>query len=544
MEDQVTARNRQMKESEERPLMNYLQPGTALLDDRARTLAESLHEGVLFIDREDRIVFVNHRLAAMLRYDVDEMIGQLLFPFFDERCGETLRRNLQRRHLGIAEHYDYTLVQKDGGRLTARIATTPLTDVAGVYRGALAAVIDVTDLKKTGDALIASERRYRNLFEHSPVPLLEIDVSDSKAYIEDLLEGGVHDLRTYFDQHPEALVKSAALIHILEVSASALDLLAFESKEDLLQEWTKTIFAELSGLIQDGVVAFSDGKTAFERETVIETARGEVKHLIFNTSLLPADDPTVAQLMVSVVDVSEPRRLEERLRHAERVAAVGEAALMIGHDLRNPLQAITNELYIATNAVTSQLGGRMDEKRRNEMLETCERIRRQLSYANRTVSDLQDSARDLHPIPVNINLAKLISDTLSTISLPRNVVVDVSVSEGASALTGDPGMLQRLLTNLTINALQAMPTGGRLTITARASDGAIELGVQDTGPGIDGDLDRVFEPFHTTKARGGGLGLTVCKRIADAHGGRIDVASSAGSGARFSVYLPILDVGK
>lgn len=91
----------------------------------------------------------------------------------------------------------------------------------------------------------------------------------------------------------------------------------------------------------------------------------------------------------------------------------------------------------------------------------------------------------------------------------------VKESEGASALDGDADMLQRLLASLTINALRAMPTGGRLTKTARASNGAVELGVQDTGPGIKGDSDTIFEPFRTTKAQGVGLGLTAAANRRD-----------------------------
>jgi PAS domain S-box-containing protein len=542
IEDQTTARGHKVKESQGRPLANHLHPSSALLDDRAITLAESLQHGMFLIDHEDRIVFVNNRLAAMLRYDADEMIGKLLFPFFDERCGEALQHNLQRRHFGVAEHYDYELVRKDGSHFTARTASTAITDAVGAYQGTLATVIDVSDLTRAGKALVVSEQRYRNLFEHSPVPLLEINVADAKAYIQGLMEGGVHDLRTYFEQHPEALVNCAARMKILEVSASALDLLAFESMEDLLQEWTKIILAESGGFLQDSVAAFADGKTVYERETVIRTLAGEVKHLIFSTSLPPADDPTVARLVVSVVDVTEQRRLEERLRHTEQVAAVGEAALMIGHDLRNPLQVITNEVYIATGTSSALPARLIDDARRNEMLQACETIRRQVVYMNRMVSNLQDSARVFHPRRVKVDVLKLLSDTLSTVLLPRGVIVNVSVSEGASTLNGDPGMLQRLLTNLAVNALQAMPTGGRLAITARTSDGAIELGVHDTGPGIKGDSDRIFQPFHTTKARGVGLGLAVCKRIAEAHGGRIDVASTAGRGARFIVRLPITDV--
>jgi|GEM_PF-6718775 len=536
MTDQKIAENLKAKQTEQKPRPNHKHPNTALLDDSARTLAETLHEGVWLSDPEDRIVFVNRRLADMLGYEPKEMIGRPLLPFFHERCTKTLQRNLLRRHLGIAEEHDYMLVRKDGTKFIARVAAQPISDGAGAHLGTLVAVIDVTDLRKAGQALAASERRYRNLFEHSPVALLEIDVSEAEAYIKGLTDHGVHDVRTYFDKHPEALVKSAALVNVLEVNESALKLLSFERKQDLLQQWVKIILAEDRELIQDSVEAFADGATVFERETEARTPAGEVKHLIFSTSR----EPVSARVVVAVTDVSERRRLEEQLLHAERAAAVGEAALMIGHDLRNPLQAITNELYLATHAVSALPKHDVHDAGRSEMLDACDRIRKQLSYANMTVADLQDSARDLQPHHVKIDVAKLISDTLATIFVPGNVVVEASISESPPSVCGDRGMLQRLLTNLTINALQAMPTGGRLTVTARASDGTLELSVQDTGPGIDGEPETVFEPFHTTRARGIGLGLAVCKRFAEAHGGRIEAANAAGSGARFTVWLPII----
>jgi PAS domain-containing protein len=117
MEDQVTAQDRNVKESEEQysPRVNRPHPSASLLDERASKLVESLHEGMWLINRKARTVFVQRCLVVMFRYDVEEMIGQSLCTFCDERFTETLRHNLQRRRFGVAEQCDYKLVRKDTG---------------------------------------------------------------------------------------------------------------------------------------------------------------------------------------------------------------------------------------------------------------------------------------------------------------------------------------------------------------------------------------------------------------------------------------------
>ncbi|RPH56194.1 hypothetical protein EHM82_03850, partial [bacterium] len=122
----------------------------------------------------------------------------------------------------------------------------------------------------------------------------------------------------------------------------------------------------------------------------------------------------------------------------------------------------------------------------------------------------------------------------------------LDVSEEVPPVAADPEQLKQLFGNLALNALQAMPTGGKLTLAVRPMDGkgslrgAVEVAVEDTGAGIpDGDLPRVFEPFYTTRTKGTGLGLAICKQIVDAHRGGISVARTGPEGTTILVTLPV-----
>lgn len=230
------------------------------------------------------------------------------------------------------------------------------------------------------------------------------------------------------------------------------------------------------------------------------------------------------------------RELEEAqdsLLKSQRLAAIGEAAAMVGHDLRNPLQAIVNTLYLAHKKL--ELSADKDPK---DLLET---IGEQVEYMNKIVTDLQDYARPVKPKLVETDIRGLLNETLSAVRVPRDIDVSVEIDEDLEfpELLVDPQLMKRVLINLVTNALQAMPKGGRLTIRASRTGETALIRFQDTGEGIsEENLDKMFQPLFTTKAKGQGLGLAVCKRLVEAHRGRITVESKLGRGATFTIEIP------
>ncbi|MGZ4906607.1 MAG: sensor histidine kinase, partial [Halobacteriota archaeon] len=163
----------------------------------------------------------------------------------------------------------------------------------------------------------------------------------------------------------------------------------------------------------------------------------------------------------------------------------------------------------------------------------------QIQYMDKIVSDLQDYARPLKPEVEETRFAALIDSTLSVLTIPDSISVHINVPASIAAAV-DPHLMQRLLANLILNAVQAMPEGGELIIGAVTDGEGLSLTVQDTGQGVPYEMrDKLFSPLITSKAKGTGLGLAVVKRIVEAHNGAITFESEDEKGTTFTVWLPV-----
>ena len=230
--------------------------------------------------------------------------------------------------------------------------------------------------------------------------------------------------------------------------------------------------------------------------------------------------------------------VEERtkqLKDAERLAAIGATAGMVGHDIRNPLQAIIGDLFLAKDDVFSLSEG--EPKR--DLQETLNNIEENLLYIEKIVADLQDYARPLHPIIENVSVEKVIEDAFLVVTIPTILKVSIIVEEGIPLLNSDLSMLKRVLVNLIQNAVQAMPKGGKLTLNAYRKENNVVIAVMDTGVGIPENIkEKLFTPMFTTKSKGQGFGLAVVKRLTEALGGTVSFKSAEGKGTTFALCLP------
>jgi signal transduction histidine kinase len=227
--------------------------------------------------------------------------------------------------------------------------------------------------------------------------------------------------------------------------------------------------------------------------------------------------------------------MREELLKSKRLAAVGEAAAMVGHDLRNPLQAMVTIVYLVKKLLS--FGG---VEERNKAFGLLEELNDQVHYMDKIVSDLQDYTRPIGSELIETNLSELIREVIASVKIPGTVKVSNMNGGDPRKAILDPVLLRRVLANLVLNAIQAMPKGGELIITTNKTQDSVEIIVQDTGVGIASEnLEKIFNPFFTTKAQGQGLGLAVCKRLVEAQGGEITVKSELGNGSTFTVSLPI-----
>jgi len=235
------------------------------------------------------------------------------------------------------------------------------------------------------------------------------------------------------------------------------------------------------------------------------------------------------------------RQKTEKLKESERLAAIGETAAMVGHDLANPLQVIYNQLYIGKR-ILDQIPEECKKAVMDKgIAQLFESVAQQIQYMGKITNDLRDYARTPKFEPVTVEAENLIAQALSTIHVPENVkaAINVNTNLAPTKFMADPDILKRVLINLLTNAVQSMPQGGRLTVKAGLEDDSIYIGVEDTGVGIPKEnMGKLFEPLFTTKAKGAGLGLAACKRLIEAHEGSISVESEVGKGTTFTIKVP------
>lgn len=222
-------------------------------------------------------------------------------------------------------------------------------------------------------------------------------------------------------------------------------------------------------------------------------------------------------------------------RTAERLATIGQFAAGIGHELRNPLSVVETSAFLVTRRL-EQL--QLDDETLNRHMA---KISAEAQRSGRTISELLELARSRPPRRSWVRVRDVVGLALAAASLPPTVVVDVGGAEDVG-VDADPDQIARVLSNILVNASQAMDGRGRVWIDARREGPATVLLVRDEGPGVAPRLrEQVFEALFTTKAKGSGLGLALCRRIAEAHGGTIALEPPAGpaeKGATFRLVVP------
>ena len=247
---------------------------------------------------------------------------------------------------------------------------------------------------------------------------------------------------------------------------------------------------------------------------------------------------------------AELRKVEARLKRtleaaarSERLAALGRLASGVAHEIRTPLTSL--KLFLQSVQDEIAVSAEQSEDYRIAM--------RQVARIETTINHFLDFARPQEPVLMEVDFVKLVDDALEVVQPRANqqeVEIEKRVEPALPEVRGDMHQLGEVLVNLLVNALEAMPDGGRLTIAvvpepaepAAPSATRVRIDVSDTGPGIPNkDLDRLFEPFFTTKAAGSGLGLAITSGIVERHGGSVDVDTRPGAGTKFSVRLPTAD---
>jgi PAS domain S-box-containing protein len=227
------------------------------------------------------------------------------------------------------------------------------------------------------------------------------------------------------------------------------------------------------------------------------------------------------------------KQTQAKLVKSERLATIGELAAMVGHDLRNPLTGIMGAAYYLKTKHGTEVGAKG-----KEMLETIENA---INYSNKIINDLLEYSRDLKLEFTETTPKAMLQNALSLIEAPEKIQI-VDATKDKPMVNADTEKIRKGFVNIIQNAFDAMPEGGTLKIKSRKVKGKLEIAFKDTGTGISKEaLSKLKRevPLFTTKAKGMGFGLPICRRIVETHGGKLSVESTAGKGTTVTVTIPV-----
>ncbi|MEN3334596.1 MAG: hypothetical protein V7641_3961 [Blastocatellia bacterium] len=477
-----------------------------------RRLLETTYEGVWVFDAAQRTTYVNQRLAEMLGVSAEEMIGRPAADFLDDAARADVEQRWQQRTQGIKEQYDLRLRRKDGADVWVIVCATPIFNERGEFIGSLSMQTDITNRKRIEEELKKSEERYRDLIENA----------------HDIIY--THDLKGNY----------------ISVNKAVEQILGYTPEESLRMNLIQTVAPEYVETARQMVAKKLAGEkvTAYYLEIMAKNGRRIAVEV--NTRLIHQDGTPVGVMGIAR-DVTERKQLEEQLRQSQKMEAIGQLAGGIAHDFNNLLTAIIgySDLTLKPLKTEDPLRHYVGEiKKAGERAASL--TRQLLAFSRKQV--LQPKVLDLNEVVADLEkmLQRLIGEDIEL-----RTVLDPKLGN----IKADPGQIEQVIMNLAVNARDAMPQGGKLTIeTANVAfdeeyvvrhiavtPGAyIMLAVSDNGTGMDAETQaRIFEPFFTTKevGKGTGLGLSTVYGIIKQSGGHIWVYSEPGRGTTFKIYL-------
>jgi signal transduction histidine kinase len=404
-------------------------------------------------------------------------------------------------------------------------------------------VMEIISRKEAEAALRTSEARYQTIFDGAAVSLWEEDFSDVFTLLEELKAQGVTDFADYFASHPEAVVKAAHRVRVLDVNPESLMLFGACSKEDLLATIDRTFIPDSFSVFQQQLVAFAAGRRSLTTEARLRTLSGEPRTVLLTVSLFANGDRHASHGLVTITDLTAVKHAEagrERtlaeLRHAN--TELQQFAHTVSHDLKEPLRTMSNYSQL----LAQRTKGKLDKPAEEYMAFIADAAQ----HMQRMLADLLAYTRagqtpEFRSVDCDAVLAQVLSSLQTRMTETR---AEITVDRLPTVL-GDETRLGQVLQNLIDNAAKfcghAPP---RIHVSARRDGAYWRFAVRDSGVGIDpgqmGKLFQVFQRAHGKEYPGTGIGLAICKKIVEQHGGKIWVESKPGEGSTF--YFTISDM--
>jgi PAS domain S-box-containing protein len=506
----------------------------------AKSLLQQIVDGssslIYLTDEAGRFLLANDSLASLLGETPDQIRGKNRMDYLPKE----IARQHQDNDLIVLETGEAITVEEENqekdGKHIYYSSKFPVSDSKGHIYATGGISTDITDRKHAETLLRESEQRYHSLFEN---------MLNGFAYCKMLFEGGrpVDFIYIEVNKAFETLtgLKQVAGKKVSEVIPGILEsdrgLIEFYGRVALggTPEVTEIYVEALKMWFSIAVYSPQEEYFVAVFDVITERKRAETAIKAYSESLEEMVDERTREL----------REAQERLVRQEKLAMLGQLGGSVSHELRNPLGVISNAVYFLN---MSQPDADTKVKQYLEIIENETRT------ANKIITDLLDFSRITSVNREPVSVADLVNRTLVRYPVPESINVTLNISQTLPPIHVDLPQMMQVLGNLVVNACQAMTLGpsqgragpaktrdgGRLVISAVQNGDRIVLAVKDTGVGIPPEnMTKLFEPLFTTKARGIGLGLAICKNLMEANGGMIEVQSKPGKGSVFTLLFPI-----
>ncbi len=509
--------------------LEQTQASLMVSEQRWSTTLASIGDGVMATDLSGKITFMNGIAEELTGWTTSEALLKPIEEVFNIVNAQT-RKEVENPVIkvlekgvviGLANHT--ILVRKDGKEVAIDDSGAPIKDKDGNTTGIVLIFRDITERKKAEEALRENEQRLKFHAENIPLAVVEWD----KNFVVTRWAGEAEKMFGW--NSTEAVGKPIMDLNMIYEP----DISIVEKTINKLTSGETKVVSSNRNITKDGKVIYCTWYNS-----VLLDGKGKMVSVF--SFVEDYTSKVTAEKALEENNRNLEKLVEERtkqLQDKERLAAIGATAGMVGHDIRNPLQAITGDVYLAK----TELATIPDSPEKQNTLESLQEIEKNIDYINKIVADLQDFARPLKPHFEETNLKLIIEQLLAKNGLPQNIKVKVKVENSALKVLADSAYLNRILYNLVTNATQAMPNGGKLTIIAfkDKKTGEVVIIVGDTGVGIPENVkDKLFTPMFTTKSKGQGFGLAVIKRMAEALDGTVTFDSEEGNGTKFTVRFP------
>lgn len=468
-------------------------------EDRFKKLSSFTFEGIV-IHNNAIAIDANQSFVRMLGYEREEIIGMNLFKLIHPDDHEITKVNLSKQ---IATPYQIRVIRKDGSTFYAEVEARNISYNNEFFR--VACVRDITERVRAQQKI----EKLAKFPSENPYPILRV-------------------------------ADNGHLIYANAASESLLENWGSQKGQLLPEKWREVIFAALeSGQQKRSEARYNDRVLSLTFVPVAEMGYVNVyglditQRVEFEQKILQYQE----QLEEMVVQRTQQLKVaQEKMFRQEKLATIGQLAGGIAHELRQPLSVISNAVYFLQTVL---------EDPSEKVAEYLALLDEETHNANHIIADLLEFARTGKVNPEAVAVPNLVTDILAKHPPPQAVTVKPHFPDHLPQAEVDPGHLRQALANLIENAYDAMTAGGRLSIFGEAysenGDHSLRITVQDTGNGIPPkNLEKIFEPLFTTKARGIGLGLAVTKSLIEGNGGAIEVKSVEGEGSKFHVYLPLV----